>query len=181
MTATAGPSSSSSGSEPPPARPAAGTTAHAARRGRAGGDPGAQPLGARVELGARGGEHVQHGNVARGARRVAVQAQRGLERGERELVDPHGAGERVRAHPPDRGLGAGDDAGLRPAQQLVRREADEVGARRDALARGRLVARARSSSASPRRASDAGPEVVDQQHVARPRELRERRAARPPR
>ena len=51
---------------------------------------------------------------------------------------------------------ADDDARLRPAQKLVPREADEAGARREALARLRLVAE---------RHERAGAEVVDEREV----------------
>src|SRR5258708_29078225 len=55
--------------------------------------------------------------------------QGGLERGQSQLVDANGPGERMASHLFDSrrsGLAsADDDAGLRPAEQLVARESDE--------------------------------------------------------
>ena len=71
--------------------------------------------------------------------RIAVQRQRCFQRGQRELVGPHGAGERIGAAGFDRGLGAEQDAGLRPAQQLVARERDSIDAAGERLGHGRLA------------------------------------------
>ena len=73
---------------------------------------------------------------------------------------------------PDRRLGAGDDARLRAAEQLVGREAHDVGARRDALACGRLAGEHRRERILAA-LDDTRPEVVDQQEVPRLRERRE--------
>src|SRR5213075_63501 len=70
-------------------------------------------------------------------RRLEVEEQRPLERRERELVDAQRALEWVPPQPLDE-LGAAEhDPGLRAAEQLVAREADEVGAGRERLARRR--------------------------------------------
>ena len=77
------------------------------------------------------------------------------------------------AQPLDEVGAADDDARLRPAEQLVAGEADEVGARGEALARRRLVASDKSLLAS-----DAGAEVVDERQAVAARdrgELGERR------
>ena len=116
-------------------------------------------------------EHAQHRHlVAR--RRVERERQRSLERRERELVGAQRALQRMAPQPLDEIGAADDDARLRAAEELVAREADEVGARAQALRRGRLVAdaararpsRGRRRAASSRRACDRG-------------ELRELRAA----
>ena len=70
--------------------------------------------------------------------RLEVEEQRPLERRERELVDPQRALERVAAQPLDELRVAEDDPGLRPAEELVAREADEVGPGRERLPRSRL-------------------------------------------
>ena len=77
------------------------------------------------------------------------------------------------AQPLDELGAADDDARLRPAEQLVAGEADEVGAGREALARGRLVARSVDERARA--------EVVDERQPvprARPRPARAASAAR---
>jgi hypothetical protein len=71
------------------------------------------------------GEHPQDGDLGERARRIAVEVERRLERGERELVDPHRAGERVPAAGGDRVAGADHEPRLRPAEQLVAAEADD--------------------------------------------------------
>src|SRR6266550_832463 len=78
--------------------------------------------------------------LERGARLVGVQ--RGLEGGDRELVDPERAVPRVLLEPPDDGVPADDDAGLRATEELVAREGDEVEPRGDRLRHGRLVGEA---------------------------------------
>ena len=59
---------------------------------------------------------------------------------------------------------AGDDPGLRAAEQLVAREADEVGARRERRGRGRLALDVDER---------AGAEVVDERQLVAPRDRRE--------
>jgi hypothetical protein len=85
------------------------------------------------------GEHPQDGDLGERARRIAVQRERGLERGERELVDAHRACERVAPAGGDRLVRADHQAGLRPAEELVAAEADDGGAGADRPAHGRLV------------------------------------------
>ena len=69
-----------------------------------------------------------------------MQRERSLERGERQLVRTQRALERMAAEPLDELGASDDDAGLRAAEKLVAGEADEVGARREAFPRRRLVA-----------------------------------------
>ena len=92
--------------------------------------------------------------------------ERPLERGQRQLVGAKRALERMAAQPLDE-LGApDDDPRLRAAEELVAREADEVGAR----ARG-----SRPGSARRRAGERARAEVVDERHAvlsARPRPAR---------
>ena len=61
------------------------------------------------------GEHAQRGNLLQGRLRVKVQAQRGLKRRKRHLVQAHGASKRVLLQAVDIGFLAYDDAGLRAA------------------------------------------------------------------
>ena len=107
-----------------------------------------EPLRPRPHLLERLVEHAQHRHlVAR--RRVERERERSLERGERELVGAQRALERVAAQPLDE-LGApDDDARLRPAEELVAREADEVGAGARGSAPG--SARRRRERARPSR------------------------------
>ena len=69
-------------------------------------------------------QHAQHRNLVGPVER---ENERPLERGERELVGAQRALERVAAQALDQIGAADDDPGLRPAEQLVAREADEVG------------------------------------------------------
>ena len=91
------------------------------------------------------------------ARAVEVERERPLERGERELVGAERALERMAAEPLDELGAADDDPGLRPAEQLVAREADEVGAGGEARARGRLVAERATSAPEPRSSTSGEP------------------------
>ena len=75
------------------------------------------------------------------------------------------------AQPLDELGAADDDPRLRAAEQLVAREADEVGSRRERLARRRLVAR--------RVDEDARAEVVDQRQPVAPRDRGELLEPRP--
>jgi hypothetical protein len=114
-----------------------------------------QTTRARAHRGERLREHPERGHGLEGIARL-VGVQRGLERGERELVDPERAVERVLLEafheraPPD------DDAGLRPAEQLVPRKADEVDAGGDDLGHRRLVGKAVRAKVDER----AGAEVL---------------------
>ena len=80
-----------------------------------------EALGAGANSGGRLADHPQH-------RDVAVERQRPLERRERELVGPESPLERVAAESLDELGATDDDAGLRAAEQLVAREAHEIGA-----------------------------------------------------
>ena len=82
-------------------------------------------------------EHAQDREVA-AAR--AVGRQGALERGQRELVGPERALERMPAHALDEVAPPDGDAGLRAAEELVAREGDDVRARLEARARRGLVA-----------------------------------------
>ena len=73
-------------------------------------------------------------------RRVERERQGSLERGERELVRPKRALEWVTPQPLDEIGATDDDARLRPAEELVPGEADEIGSGAQALGRRRLVA-----------------------------------------
>ena len=142
--ATAGPSSSSSGSAPPPTLPAARiTSARGPDRRRAAARPGA----ASVCLVGRRASPAPGSRAARAG--VAVQPQRRLERGQRQLVDPQRARQRdggARPRPPP---GAPDDQpGLRAAEQLVARAADQRRAGGDRALQRRLVASAGIPAAS---------------------------------
>ena len=98
-----------------------------------------EPLGPRAHRLRRLVQHPQHRHLPQRPLRVEVERERPLERGERELVGAQRALERVPAQALDEVGAAHDDPGLRPAEQLVAREADEVGAGGEALARRRLV------------------------------------------
>src|SRR6185437_8371271 len=77
-------------------------------------------------------EDAQHRDPLRS---LQLQEERPLERGERELVDPQGALERMAAQALDEVRATEHDPRLGPAEELVAREADQVGARRERLAR----------------------------------------------
>ena len=145
---------------------------HGAARRRIRGDAGADPHRTLEQLLLAGGEHLQDRHVRGRAARIAVQAQRRLERRERELVDPHRARQRMSSHALDSRGRADDDAGLRPAEQLVGREAHDVGAGGDAV----RAPPARRASSAPSRAGHAR-----QDSRARVVDHREPRGARPAR
>ncbi len=108
--------------------------------------------------------------------RVAVERERGLERGERQLVEPQraaagGARSRSTAVAP-----ADDDARLRPAEQLVAGEADQrrrrrrrsratVGSSRARARRGRAARRSRGRRSAARRGR--GPSAASSPTVGR--------------
>jgi hypothetical protein len=127
------------------ARPAADRRAHQPR-------PGPQVL-------ASGGEHPEDGNLRAGELGVAVEAQRRRQRGKRELVDPHGPGERMGSAGLDRVAPADQHPGLRAPEQLVAREAHDRAARGDRAGHGRLAGQ-RGQAARERARAD----VVDDRH-----------------
>ena len=114
-------------------------------------DERGEAFGARAHV---AGVLVQHAQHRDPLGRVEIEAQRPLERGERELVDPHRALQRVPAQLLDELGAADDDPGLRPAEELVAGEADEVGAGGERLARRRLARRARRATPEPRSSSE---------------------------
>ena len=67
-----------------------------------------------------GAEHGQHGDLRAGRSRVAIQRQRRLQRGQRELVDAQGAGERMRAGGRDASPVPDQQAGLRVRRAACR-------------------------------------------------------------
>ncbi len=102
----------------------------------------------RFELVERPRERAERGEVAREIRRLPVDAQRRRERRERQLAAAERALERIRAQAIDELAPADDDPRLRPAEELVAAERDEVGAERDPLGDDRLLRQARSGDRS---------------------------------
>ena len=98
-----------------------------------------QPLGTRPHGVGRLGRHAQDRDLAERALRIEVERERALERGQGQLVRTDGALERMAAQPLDELRAADDDPGLRAAEELVAREADEVGAGLEALPHRRLL------------------------------------------
>ena len=85
----------------------------------------------------RRANHAQCGNFVERAAKVCVE--RDFESGDRELVHAQRAEERIAADAFDEFAFAGDDAGLRAAEQFVAAEADDVDAGVAAGARDRLI------------------------------------------
>ena len=92
-------------------------------------------------------------------------------RGQRHLVGSHRAGQRVAAHPRDQVGPPDDEPGLRPADQLVAAERDDVRAGRQALGRHRLVGQPERGRVEQR----ARAEVVDDDRAVAMGELGDRR------
>ncbi len=101
---------------------------------------GRQTFGPIPQVVERGGEQHQQGHALFDRVRILVQAQRGGQRGQRELVDAQGAGQRMLVDLVDAGAFADDDAALGPAEQLVAAEQHDVGAATDAVLGARFVA-----------------------------------------
>ena len=134
-------------------------------------DGAAGELGQALGAGAhgRGGlvEHAQHGQVAAAG---AVGGQGALERRQRQLVGAERALERVAAHALDQ-LGApGGDAGLRPAQELVAGERDDV--RRPASMLAATVGSSPVSTSAPEPRSSTSASPCRSARRARSRALR---------
>ena len=110
-------------------------------------DERGEPLGPGADDLDRLVEHAQHGHVV-ARRRIESERERPLECGQRELVRAQRALKRMSAQPLDEFRPTDDDPGLRPAEELVAREADEIGACAQALGRCRLVADARRARPS---------------------------------
>ncbi len=70
---------------------------------------------------------------------VEGQPQRCLERGQRHLVQPQSAHERIGVDPPDGRLGPDHDPALRPAEKLVTRKEHQIGPGVNAVTDGRLA------------------------------------------
>ena len=98
-----------------------------------------EPLCPRPHRGCILSEHAQNRDLACRPLGVEVQAERAFERGKRELVGAERALQRMAAQTFDQVGPADDDARLWAAQQLVAREAGEVGSGREAVAGGGLV------------------------------------------
>src|SRR5438128_353803 len=96
-----------------------------------------------------------------------VQSDSGFEGGNGQLVDAQGAEQRVLAYSRQRLALAGDDAGLRAAQQLVAAEGSHVDARLEARRNKRLVLD------SERREVDqaSAPQVFEENQTVLAREL----------
>ena len=156
--------SSASGSAPPPTRATVSSTLPPTSSAR-------RSARARTSL-HRLVEHAQHGDLAASALGVEVERERPLERRERQLVGAQRALQRVPPQPLDQVGAPDDDPGLRAAEELVAGEADEIGTRGEAAARGGLVTE---------RHERPGAEVVDERQArlaSRPRPARTGRAAR---
>ena len=124
-------------------------------------DGAGEALGAAADRRDRLAQHAQHRDLVGTVER---ERERPLERGQRQLVRAQGAVERMAAQLLDEVRAACDDPRLRPAEQLVPREADEVGAgrrarrrasarprrRRGRRSRGRRAAAARACAPPPR-------------------------------
>ena len=145
--------SSASGSAPPPTRATVSSTVPPVT---------SASRSARPRTRLRGlAQHPQHRDLLRP---VEVERERALERGERQLVRAERAVERVAAQPLDEVRPPGDDPRLRPAEQLVAGEADEVGARSQRRGRGRLALELDERARA---------EVVDERQPVPPRDGRQ--------
>ena len=149
--------SSASGSAPPPTRATVSSTVPPVERG--------EPLGA----GANGLGRPRGSSAAPGRRRRRGTAQRPLERGERQLVGPERALERVAAEPLDE-LGAADDDARPAGRRAACRRRSRRGRRRRRASRatvgsscsGTSTPEPRSStSGSPCRAATSASSAVD--------------------
>ena len=98
-------------------------------------------LGSDFERRRRHRDHPPHRDRLDGAT-GAVQAERERDRRERGLVGAHRAGQRVASHPGDQVGPPDDQSGLRPTDQLVPAERDDVGPGLQAFAGDRLVGEA---------------------------------------
>ena len=129
---------------------------------RPGVQPGAEPLGPRLQGGEVLPQHGEGGDRLQGLIRVAVEPQGGLERGQAHLVQPHRAQQRVAAERIKHGGAADQQPGLGPAHQLVAAERHQVRAGRQALLNRGLVGQAQPGDVE----QGAAAEVVHQDQVA---------------
>ena len=166
------------------ARRALSSTAHASsrelcERQRAAADPrdrlldlaadeAREALGPGPDRSTRLVEHAQHRDLRAARARGRGERERPLERRERELVRAQRALQRVAAQSLDEVGAPDDDPRLRPAEQLVAREADEVGAGGEARRGGRLVPEIERATPEPRSSTSGSPAALRD-----PRELRE--------
>ena len=138
--ATAAPGSSASGNAPAPTLPIVSTTSHAMPSAIS---DALQRAGARAQLVGRRAEQGERGDLRERARGLAIERERRLERGERELVHAIRARERIPSHRVDPLRVADDEPRLRSAEQLVAAHHDDRRAGRSRLPRGRLARQVR--------------------------------------
>jgi hypothetical protein len=93
--------------------------------------------GALLQVGGSGADHLKGGNFVEGAAEVGAKC-RG-EGSEGEFIDAKGAEERIATGFFDEFTFAGDDAGLRAAEEFVSAEGDEIDADGETFAGGGLV------------------------------------------
>ena len=166
--ATTQDASSKPGSEPPPTSVLSGSTDTSAAAPQA---LASRSASARARASSRGSgleELAQHRDLA--LRAAGEQGrERPVERGERQLVEPQRARHRIAPQRVDETRPAEHDARLRSPEQLVAREAHEVGAQTQAR---RSVGFRRQTL---RREIDerAAAEILDQRHAVRAAELRQ--------
>ena len=161
-TSTTQPGSSRSGSAPPPTSPSPRATC-AASPGIAASSACREVLGARHQLALADSQHGQRRNVVRGALGLGQQRQRGLERRERQLVEPQRARQRVRPHA-TRSCAACPRS-VRPASRPSSLSPENVTTSTPAARLSATV----GSCASPRRGEiheRAAAEVFDQRHAS---------------
>ena len=107
---------------------------------------------------------IRQTGISRRGQAGAIQAERRGQRGERHLVRPHARASGSRRSRATRSARPDDQARLRPAEQLVAAERDEVGAGRQPLARASARGPGRSAAVS---SSAPLPEVVDDDRAVR--------------
>ena len=134
---------------------------------------GATRAGERLDLGSRPRQQADGRQALGQPVGIAIELERRFQRRHADLVDPQRALHRVAVDLRQQVLAADDEAGLRPAQQLVAGEGDEVGAVGDGLGDRRLVLEAEAREVDQR----AGAEIVDQRHALLAR--KRRKVARP--
>ena len=96
-------------------------------------------------------QHAQDGDLGQGPILVRVPAQRRLEGGQGHLVEAEGPHQGVLLDLLDESLLAGNEAGLRTAQELVAAEEDQVGTLGQALPCQRLAGEAETGKVDRRR------------------------------
>lgn len=110
---------------------------------------------------------------------AGVRRDHGLERGERELVDAHGARERILAEPFDGREGTDHGAPLRATEELVEAEADEVRARLEAAPNRGLAIERTTEQVRGAGHDEAAAQVFEKRELVLVREarhVRERRS-----